>query len=287
MKIKVVALLGLLAVLAGGTASAGRPAARWIVFPASPDNGTDGQHLYRVRLDGGGLQQLTFGHGTSVDPAFSPDGKRVVYAGGGLFVINLDGSGWRRLTPNPCDHMPTWSPDGTRIAFVRCHHLYVMRADGKRPRRLPYAPAPVGRPSWRPGGRIFVAAAAIPGATQLAELSAGDGHVKRRLRFEVLARPDQVYPALSPDGKLVAFLDLHPCADCRYEEYGLYLGSASASKARFIDGGIPSWSPDSKRLIYNYRGAFNVRSVATGIATPITGLPSSLIVSGPVAWQPR
>jgi Tol biopolymer transport system component len=173
-----------------------------------------------------------------VKVALSRDGKRVAYAAGGLFVINVDGSGWKRLTPNACDHAPTGSPDGTRIAFVRCYHLYVMRADGKRPRRLPHAPAPVGRPSWRSGGRIFLAAAAIPGASQLVEVGAGDGHVKRRLRFEVLARPDGI-------------------------------------------------SPDGTRLIYPSRGVFYVRTVATGTVTPMTGLPSSLVVSGPVAWQSR
>src|SRR5438132_3724734 len=140
MGVKVAALLGVLAVLAGGSAGAASPQAAWLVFPASPDNGTGGQHLYRVHLDGTGLKQLTFGHGVTLDPAFSPDGKRVVYAGGGLFVINVDGSGWRRLTPNPCNGAPAWSPDGTRIAFVRCHYLYVMRADGRAPHRLHSAP---------------------------------------------------------------------------------------------------------------------------------------------------
>ncbi len=37
-----------------------------------------------------------------------------------LYVIGTDGSGLRRLTNGPADDaMPSWSPDGTRIVFVR------------------------------------------------------------------------------------------------------------------------------------------------------------------------
>ena len=48
MGVKVGALLGLLAVLAGGSADAAQRPAPLIVFAASPDNATDGQHLFGV-----------------------------------------------------------------------------------------------------------------------------------------------------------------------------------------------------------------------------------------------
>src|SRR5215470_13940581 len=68
--------------------------------------------------------------------AIAPDGKRVVYGdvvtgkrdgadvdASALWMVNArDGSGARRLTACPgsvCDeHGATWSPDGTRVAFV-------------------------------------------------------------------------------------------------------------------------------------------------------------------------
>lgn len=63
-------------------------------------------------------------------PAFSPDGKRIVFlrtvanvdadVSGNLFVMNADGSGARRLTdfpPHRLPNRPCFSPDGRRIAF--------------------------------------------------------------------------------------------------------------------------------------------------------------------------
>jgi Tol biopolymer transport system component len=61
-------------------------------------------------------------------PSFTPDGRKIVFAGvgidGGLFIMNLDGSGRTQLTNlnsnvNQEDFFPSVSPDGTKIAFER------------------------------------------------------------------------------------------------------------------------------------------------------------------------
>ncbi|HVX89711.1 MAG TPA: BamA/TamA family outer membrane protein [Gemmatimonadales bacterium] len=57
-------------------------------------------------------------------PSFSPDGKQIVFSGleGGLsdlFIVNVDGTGLRRLTRDKySDQNPVWSPDGRYLAFV-------------------------------------------------------------------------------------------------------------------------------------------------------------------------
>jgi Tol biopolymer transport system component len=275
------------ALVLGNGATARTPASPWIVFSAAPDYATDGQHLYRARLDGSGLKQLTFGRGVTEQPAYSPDGSRIAYAGGGLFVINADGTSWRRLTANSCDHAPTWSRDGTKIAFIRCAHLYVVNADGKRAHRLFFAPAPIGRPSWDRPGRIFAAAASIPGGTQLVEISATSGRIKKRYRLHLDAPPELAAPTLSPNGKFVAYIDRRPCEQCRYEAYGLYVASVSGKSALLLEGGSATWSRNGKRLLYPDRGSFSIRTISTGAVSSVPGLPDSLIVSGPVAWQPR
>ena len=58
------------------------------------------------------------------NPAFSPDGRQIVFSGldGGLsdlFIVNIDGSGLRRLTHDKyADLNPVWSPDGRYLAFM-------------------------------------------------------------------------------------------------------------------------------------------------------------------------
>ena len=97
-------------------------------------------------------------------PDWSPNGRRIVYAGTGgrpgapdnaeIFVIGHRGGKLRRLTRNTAqDSHPAWSPDGRWVAFtrrernVRRSDLYVMRADGSGKRRVArYA----GAPAWQP-----------------------------------------------------------------------------------------------------------------------------------------
>lgn len=93
-----------------------------IVFQES-----SGGAIYVIGTNGSGLRKLT----TGIDPAISPDGRRVAFtrwsssglgSTGSLWVINLDGSGERRVSDalrQP--KSPTWSPDGTEIVVNQQH----------------------------------------------------------------------------------------------------------------------------------------------------------------------
>ena len=76
--------------------------------------------IYVVNSDGGGLRRLTRNAGPDLAPAWSPDGRRIAFAGSrGIHVMNADGSGQRNLMRKPTPtSRPTFSPDGRRIAFI-------------------------------------------------------------------------------------------------------------------------------------------------------------------------
>ena len=87
--------------------------------------GTQGnQHIFVVNPNGSGLTQLTTGKQNDGEPAWSPDGKKIVFysdRGGGfqLYVMNADGTGLKRLTNDSgSDGFPDWSRDGTKVAFA-------------------------------------------------------------------------------------------------------------------------------------------------------------------------
>lgn len=84
----------------------------------------DGRHeIFVVRLDRpqDPWQKLTSGSSSAEDPSWSPDGTRLAYTrAGDIWLVGADGSGNRAVTSGrDFDMDPTWSPDGGWIAFTR------------------------------------------------------------------------------------------------------------------------------------------------------------------------
>lgn len=125
-----------------------------------------------VNPDGTGLQRevasLPSGGWSLV---WSPDGSRLAFSDwenssfgdrpgrpGQIFVINADGSGLRQITNDGDNRWPTWSPDGSRIAFVRYPGvnapggtLYTMASDGTDVQEVAGV-HPDGAIAWNPVG---------------------------------------------------------------------------------------------------------------------------------------
>jgi Tol biopolymer transport system component len=80
-----------------------------------------------------------------------------------IYVMNLDGTGLRRLTNGANNAEPAWSPDGAQIAFGSDRqgggklNLFVMNADGSSVRQLTRfnVPDEAGVASWSPDGTVI------------------------------------------------------------------------------------------------------------------------------------
>ena len=152
-------------------------------------------------MDGQGHNRRVVVHGSAGAgvgrPQFSPDGERLVFDhqnigakpknGHATYVVNLDGTGMRRVTPwhlRAGDH-PDWSPDGTRILvrslangpdFLRQGNLYTVRPDGTGLRKLTHFPSSVNllqNGSFSPDGTSIVFATS-KGATTTARSNLPD-----------------------------------------------------------------------------------------------------------------
>jgi Tol biopolymer transport system component len=282
--------------IAAQTAFSAPSPVRWIVFSAHPNGATAAAQLMRVRTDGQGLRQITTGRFPATEPAFSPDGKRIVFArlGSGIFRMNLDGTGLRRVTSGVRDIYPVWSPDGKRIAFLRpfraAWRLYVVAPTGTGLRRLPQAP-PAGRPTWTPTGKSIL----IPSAADIVQVDSLTGKIQKYFGLTLDIQTTQS-ATVSPDARSVAYVGPRPstgpedCGEGRCPQYALYLARVPAPHRprRLVnDTGPAGWSPDGKTLAYVHLGALTFQTVATGATRTIETKPHIVTGDSPPAWQPR
>jgi Tol biopolymer transport system component len=76
-------------------------------------------------------------------PPSAPTGQIAFVRDGDIWVMDADGGNARRLTTSAkAEGNPTWSPDGSTIAYIRGEgsqsQIWLMNADGTTPRRMPF-----------------------------------------------------------------------------------------------------------------------------------------------------
>jgi Tol biopolymer transport system component len=86
------------------------------------DGGKD-YEIYTINPDGSGKTQLTHNNTDDLDPAYSPDGKKIVYVASDgndseIYTIKVGGGDKFQVTNNDkYDFSPTYSPSGKKIAY--------------------------------------------------------------------------------------------------------------------------------------------------------------------------
>jgi hypothetical protein len=185
----------------------------------------------------------------------SPDGERIAFDSDrdgerGVYIANVDGTNVRRVSGPGYAAVPSWSPDGGRLVFVRAEqddpkiwNLWTVELESGELHRLTSNTA--GQPwgaSWFPDGRQI--AYSLDDRLIVHDIESGRDKVFTSPRKGQVMRT----PAVSPDGRRVIFqihrdgawlLDLQDgsmrkvLADPTAEEY--------------------AWSPDGRRVAYHSR----------------------------------
>jgi TolB protein len=131
-------------------------------------SGNDGYEVYVMDADGANVTAVTSVAAESApSPAWSPDGSRIALdVNGAIYVVSIDGTGLRRLSPElpkgVLDMSPSWSPDGAQIAFMRYTNddvadtaedgdIWIVDVDDTDATRVTRGPAIDDWPEWVSG----------------------------------------------------------------------------------------------------------------------------------------
>jgi TolB protein len=176
-----------------------------------------------------------------------------------IFVMDLPDGTLHRLTTGPePDFSPTWSPDGSQIAFRSMRdgndEVYVMNADGSRQRNLTNNPASDYSPAWSPKGDAIAFATTRQDPANDVWLMDPDGGHPRPL---VEQGGIDEYPSWSPDGSRLAFeCTLGRILAQRVGDFEVcVVGADGAGLTRVTDApgtsGPTGWSPDGSMIAFS------------------------------------
>jgi TolB protein len=155
------------------------------------------------------------------------------------------------------------SPNGSKVAMILSRsgdpNVWVCDANGSNLKQLTFTRADDSCPCWSPDGQWICYATKIRSHRQLAKISVGGGEPQI---VSTSGAPNPTEPDWSPDGKWIAF-------SSQSGEFDICVMPADGSAAPvvLVQGQHPSWSPNSRTLVYNqsigYRQVLSVLDVFT------------------------
>lgn len=129
--------------------------------------GPDATTIYIANVDGSGERPLLKSDALDYDPAWSPDGKWIVFTSerdgsADLYRVKPDGGAPERLTDDPAyDDQAAFSPDGKQLVFVTTRaggraNLWILDLQTRKARALTSGSGGDFRPAWSPDGKWIV-----------------------------------------------------------------------------------------------------------------------------------
>lgn len=247
------------------------------------------QEIFTLEL-GTSMAPVRINAGTvSRSPSASPDGQRIIFAvsmtdiGTGkdvydLFAVDRNGMNVKQITTmTGIEEVPSWSPDGSRVAFVHYPDqgradIWTMRPDGtdlvKLTGDMANGVSP-GMPAWSPDGSRIAFVESVSGAQgTLAKIWTvrADGTDKREITSTLSGFDSS--PTWSSDGQRIAFMRYFGAEP----DIAIVPANGGAVTRIQIAGmqSSPSWSPDGTYIAFHQNDGplsniYTMRPDGTGI----------------------
>ena len=183
--------------------------------------------------------------------AFAGANGRIAFTGNGIQTMTVTGSDLQTVTTDGA--APAYSPDGSRIAFIRNdgtdNEIWVINANGTNPVQLTSNNVDDQGPTWSADGTKIGFNSTVGGVTQIYTVSAAGGTPTAL----TTADGGNGTPSWSPNGTKIAFTstrDGHP---------EIYVMNADGTGQTRLTGDDEwdydaSWSPDGTRIAYTHGG---------------------------------
>jgi Tol biopolymer transport system component len=259
----------------------------WIAFNAELGKATSSTSIYVIPSDGGDAQKVEVpshycGWPAEFRLSLSPDGKTLAYVSGWIdynnktsqiYTIPASGGEVKELT-EPGTLEPVWSPDGTKIAYIKFSRdnerneyseLLVIPAEGGTPRIV--INRQVGQirgPVWSPDGKMiaFIKRTALKNPKEIwivPVTNEGDPSGTPR-KVDLPLESYHTIAGWTPDNKIGVQL-----TNPEYEI--IYTVPATGGIATQVTPqgwtSYPKWSPDGKRIFFRWDGG-KIASVPSG-----------------------
>lgn len=266
----------------------------------SADSPMASTEIFLANADGSNEARLTNNDRLDTDPAWSLDGRRIAFTcfpdgfvegkqnNPEICVMNADGSNTIRLSNHSAwDNAPSWSPDGTRIAFHSARNrkndtmaIYVMNADGSNTMQLTECQNFVSLGNWSPDGRRIVYASDQDGNAEIYSINADSTH-----QINISKNPaEDREPVWSHAGRKIAFISNRDGKD------SLFVMDANGDNQHNLVNDIvcrPSWSPDDRQIAFaaTWTGNIDIYVVNTDGGS-IVQLTHSPVHGNEPVWSP-
>lgn len=200
--------------------------------------------IYLVDTSGANLRILV--ERDAVGATWSPDNQWIAFSSGGiLYKMRINTEKPDTLSPTGLSIRPTWSKDGTKIAFVRSSNIFVRDLlTGIETDLLLQA----NYPSWHPNGDEIVAQETNAEAG-LYRFTAVHDSTKAVRSLHSFATADECgFSSISPNGDAIVYA--RRARNDYMQIWKVNLTTGQHIQLTTDTGDYPAWSPDGAKIVY-------------------------------------